>query len=123
MNPEIDPSQMTSLEAAALYLSGGKTRDPALAVVLDENAKDEFNMDAMQRAHLRRMMGFDFRMKMAPNKIHVSSKEEPYVTTHCKIREGEMNGQHIVKESLIDRLVDACLRLKIKHDAEVARLR
>lgn len=119
---DIDPNKMTSVEAAALYLSGGKTTDPVLATAMDEARDETMGLDAIQRSHLRRMMGFDFRMKMAPNKIHVSSKTPPFVTTHCKIKDGETDDYgNIIKEELIDRLVDACLRLKKKYEAEVEK--
>lgn len=123
MNPDdLDPTKMTSIEAAALYLSQGKTTDPVLATAIDESRNEDMGLDAFQKSHLRRMMGFDFRMKMAPNKIHVSSKEEPYVSTHCKIKEGETDKHgNIIKEELIDRLVEACLRLKTKYEAELEK--
>jgi len=83
---------------------------------LDEQweEKNTLNLDALQRAHLRRMMGFNFRFKEAPNKLHVSSTSQPYVSTWCKF-----NG--VYDEASIDRLVNACERLKIKHDKEVAK--
>jgi hypothetical protein len=77
----------------------------------------DLELDGLRRAHLRRMMGFDFRIKIRPNKIHISSKEEPYVTTSCKLKEDETNEYgHILKEEAIDRLVAACLRLKTKFE-------
>jgi hypothetical protein len=120
MSDEPKKQGLTSVEAAALYLSNGQTKDPTLAAVIDENAKNELNMDALQRAHLRRMMGFDFRIKFAPNKIHVSSKQEPYVTTWCKVLEGDVlktpEGGMLTNDEAINRLVDACARLKTKWD-------
>lgn len=108
--------EMTSLEAAALILSGGKTTDPNKAELMASG--QELDLDDLQKAHLRRMMGFDFRIKLNPNKIHVSSKEEPFVTTWCKVNPGETDKYgHIIQEDLIDRMVDACLRLKYKYEA------
>lgn len=109
---------LTSIEAAALILSDGKTTDPTMAASISDG--NDLDMDALQRSHLRRMMGFDFRMKVAPNKIHVSSKQEPYVTTYCKLKEGDVletfNGFGLTNEDVIDRLVDACSRLKAKWE-------
>jgi hypothetical protein len=113
---------LTSEEAAALFLSDGRTKDVQMATVLDQNAKNELDMDALQRAHLRRMMGFDFRLKVAPNKIHCSSMQRPYVTTHMKLKDGDLietpKGWGLTNEAAIDRLVDACARLKTKWDEE-----
>lgn len=115
---------LTSVEAAALYLSDGRTADPNLAVIIDQNRQNDIDMDALQRAHLRRMMGFDFRIKFAPNKIHISSKQPPYVTTWCRLKEGDAletpQGFQLTNEQAIDRLVDACARLKDKYDKEQA---
>lgn len=98
---------VTSTEAAALLMSDGRTSDPEEAALLAQGSI--LDMDALQRSALRNMMGFDFRIKPAPNKYHVSSTKPPYVTTWCKYT-------GIEDEAFIDRLVDACLRLKIKHD-------
>lgn len=106
---------LDSTQAAALFLSGGKTTDPNEAVAISSGVA--FDMDGLQRAHLRRMMGFDFKVKVSGRKLLVSSKEGPKVRTHAKILPGELN-QHgsIISEDLIGRLVEACLRLKVKWD-------
>lgn len=109
---------MTSVEAAALILSGGATKDAEEAQILA--SADAFDMDGLQRSHLRRMMGFDFRIKIRPDqhKILVSSKDGPKVRTHAKIKDGEIDQYgNIINEDLIDRLVDACARLKAKWEA------
>lgn len=118
-----DPT-LTSEEAAALWLSNGATSDPFIATSGAYELDGEgIKMDDYRKAKLRDMMGFDFRIKVKINKVHVSSKQDPYVTTHCKIKEGELDKYgNIISEPLIDRLVDACLRLKLKYEAEVARL-
>jgi|SRR6185437_5485127 len=104
---------MTSLEAAALVLSNGHTTDLNKAAVMSKGV--DLNMDNLQRAHLRRMMGFDFQIKQTATKIHVYSKEGPHVSTSAKIWQGELDEYgNIINEELIDRLVDACLRLKKK---------
>lgn len=94
----------------------GKTSVEAAQEFLDTqwNEQNTLNLDALQRAHLRRMMGFDFEVKVRPNKYHISSRQEPYVTTWCKFT-------GVVDEAFVDRLVDACLRLKIKYEAQVAK--
>jgi hypothetical protein len=116
---------MTSVEAAALFLSDGKTTDPQLAAVIDENAKNELDMDGLQRAHLRRMMGFNWRTKVAPNKIHVSSTERPFVSTHMKLKDGDIietpGGFGLTNEAAINRLVEACARLKERYQAALEK--
>lgn len=107
--------KMTSVQAAALFLSGGQTDDPQEAEALTAGGA-LFNMDAMQRAHLRRMMGFDFEIRIAPNKLHVYSREAPLCSTWCRY-------EGIVDEKTVDGLVDACLRLKIKWDKRRAALK
>jgi hypothetical protein len=121
----LDPAKnpkMTSTEAAAMYLSNGMTKDVAKAKLIDANKATELNMDALQRAHLRRMMGFDFQVKFAPNKIHISTQQEPYLSTHCKLKDGDITEDgYITNMPTVDRLVDACGRLKVKHDTEMAK--
>lgn len=112
---------ITSQEAAAMLISGGQTSDPHKAAMIAEGR--DLDMDGLQKAHLRRMMGVDFRIKIAPNKLHVSTKVQPYVTTWCRIKEGETDKYgHIIEEALMNRLVDACLRLKLKYEATVKKL-
>jgi uncharacterized protein YggE len=111
---------LTSEEAAALFLSGGVTKDVQEAEMIASGHM--FNLDAMQRAHLRRMMGFDFEIKPRYNKVYVRSLEGPHVSTWCTIKTDEKdNYGNIIKESAIDRLVDACLRLKQKWEAAHAQ--
>lgn len=106
---------LTSVEAAALYVSGGRTTDPELATHLSSG--DTLNMDAMQRAHLRRMMGFDFKVRLSGRKLLVSSKEGPKVRTHAKVQPGDVDAYgNIISEELIGRLVEACIRLKVKWE-------
>jgi hypothetical protein len=112
MKPSDDPKKLTSLEAAALYLSGGATTDPEKAVHYDQG--QELQMDALQRAHLRRMMGFNFELKIRDKKLVVSSAQPPYVSTWCGYP-GEMD------EKTVDKLVEACLRLKTKYARELRK--
>lgn len=119
--PGEDPDKLTSVEAAALLISGGKTKDPGMASYIAEGR--EFDEDKLIQSHLRRMMGFDFRIKVNPNKIHISSKQEPYVTTHMKLKEGDLNPLlELTNEEAVDRLVDACLRLKNKYEDAKAKV-
>lgn len=92
---------MNSVEAAQAYLDS------------EWDKQNTLNLDALQRAHLRRMMGVNFRIKVTPNKYHITTTEDPYVTTWCKFT-------GVVDEAFIDRLVNACLRLKIKYEKEKA---
>ena len=106
---------MNSIEAAALYLSEGATTDPIEAEKIANG--QTLDMDALQKSHLTRMMGFPFEMKLRPNKIHFSSKVEPYTTTWCRVI-----GTDLSDEAQVDKIVDACLRLKLKYEKEVKRL-
>jgi hypothetical protein len=99
---------ITSVQAAALYLSGGLTDDPELATTMDRG--ELLNLDALQRADLRRKMGFDFEIRVQRNFIHVHSKEGPKVSTRARIQHGEIN------EESVNALVNACLRLKEKWE-------
>lgn len=117
-----EPKQsMSSVEAAALLLSEGKTTNPYLAGILSEEKGSELDMDAMQKAHLRRMMGFDFKIRIEGKRLLVTSKEGPELRTRAQIKQGEIDELgNITSEDLIDRLVDACLRLKTKWDEATA---
>ncbi len=96
--------KLTSVQAAQEYLD------------TEWEKSQLFDMDALTRSHLRRMMGFDFQIKQDERKLHVYAKEYPHTHTHCRY-DGEIN------EKTIDKLVDACLRLKIKHEEAVHALR
>lgn len=98
---------LTSEEAAALYLSDGATTDPELAQQYDKG--ELFDMDAMQRAALRRQMGFDFDVKYSDRKFFVRSKQSPFVTTQA-----DYSGT--IDQNAITALVDACLRLKDRYE-------
>lgn len=108
---------LSSVEGAALFLSGGETTDPNEAVMM-ANDHQTFDMDALTRAALRREMGFDFKVKVRGSKVMVSAKDGPQVRTSCRIKPGEVDEHgNIISEELISRLVDACLRLKTKWEA------
>lgn len=102
------PNQkMSSLEAAALILSNGATKDIEQAQYYDQGS--ELQLDSLQRAHLRRLMGFDFQLVMRDKKMVISSAEAPYVTTWCGY-------SGVMDEAAVDKLVNACLRLKKKYE-------
>jgi hypothetical protein len=110
---------LTSVEAAALYLSNGRTKDPTLAGIIDENRQNELDMDGLQRAHLRRMMGFDFEIQIMSRAILVTAKGKgKLLRTRAKMYPGDIEAGQITNEAAVDRLVEACVRLKQKHAAE-----
>lgn len=112
---------LTSVEAAALLLSGGKTTD-AKEAEMHAAAAAMPDLDDLVKSGLRRRMGFDFQIKTTHRKIHVYSKEGPHVSTHCKVKAGEMDEYgNIISEDLINRMVDACLRLKEKWTEAIAK--
>jgi hypothetical protein len=111
---------LTSVDAAALLLSEGRTKDPNEAAQIAEGK--ELNLDGLHRAGLRRSMGFDFELQIMPNVILVTAKERPFARTRAKIYEGETDKYgNIIAQELINRLVDACVRLKDKRDELIER--
>jgi len=104
-----DPNDMTSIEAAALILSNGETTDPEQAQLIADGKV--FDLDKMKRAHLRRMMGFDFDLKFTHRKFYVRSKQPPFVTAQASY-EGDP-----WEPEAIDKLVGACLTLKNRYEA------
>lgn len=121
-NIPLNPNKMTSVEAAAMILSGGRTRDVELANHMANGF--DMDMDGLARAGLRRSMGFDFGLKIRPGVpyILVLSREKPYVHTKCKLFEGDLDEYgSITNEETIKRLVAACVRLKEKREALIER--
>ena len=111
---------VTSTEAAALILSDGRTDNPVEAGILASGQTLE--LEELERAALRRMMGFDFVIKIRDPRIMVISKEGPHLIKKCVIKPGEIDEYgNIISESLIKRLTQACVRLKLAWDAEVMR--
>jgi hypothetical protein len=111
-----------------LLLSEGKTKDPVLAAMMDDTSlptlKTKEMLDAEQRDGLRKMMGFDFEVKVRPNKVHVFSLSGPRVTAHAKLKPGDVDHYgNITNPDLIDRMVAACVKLKERHDAACKRWR
>jgi len=111
---------ITSVEASALLVSEGRTKDPDEAEVVAA----ERHLDMEDMAAVREMMGFDFKIKHSPTLLHLYSKERPRVSARAKIIPGEVDTYgNIVSQDLIERLVVACVQLKEKHDAALARLK
>jgi hypothetical protein len=102
--------------------TGGKTSVEAAVEYLDamEAQKTLFDMDALERAALRRAMGFDFKVDFAPSKIFVSAIGHKKLRTHAKISAKDFDKDgNLINKRVNARLVDACLRLKEKYDAKV----
>lgn len=111
--PDQTPDKpMTSLEAAALYLSNGETNDPAKAAHYTDGTI--LDMDELQRAHLRRMMGVDFGVSIKDRKMTVFTKEYPYVSKSIRIGK-------TITEKTIDKLVDLCLSVKLQYEEDKAK--
>lgn len=119
-NPVRKKTGLTSVEAAALIQSEGRTKDPEKAAAYANG--QELNMDALQRAGLRRQMGFDFEIKVHPRKVMVLAKDDRKIRANAKIKPGDVDEYgNIVNPDLIERLVEACLVLKQKWDAKQSR--
>lgn len=101
---------LSSVDAASLLISDGATKDPSLANHIQQGGSP-FNMDALQRSHLTRMMGFEFDIEINEfeNYVKVWSTEGPEVTCVSKY-EGTFN------EETVDLLVDTCLEVKMAWD-------
>jgi hypothetical protein len=109
--PGVDPNKRvktggkTSVEAAVEYLE-----------TMDE-MKSVFDMDGLERAALRRAMGFDFDITFAPSKIFVSARDHKKLRVHVKLTDGDVDANgDIIPGKVESRLADACVRLKAKFD-------
>ncbi len=105
-NDDTPKEKMNSVEAASLLISDGATKDPRLAAHIQDGG-NPFNMDALQRAHLRRMMGCDFEIGIneLESTFTVWTKEGPYVELSSKY-------SGVIDERAIDILVETCLMVK-----------
>lgn len=100
----------TSVEAATEYLDA-----------MDEQAK-LLDMDALERAALRRAMGFDFQVSFAPSKIFISAVGFKKLRVHIKLQPGDLDDEgNVIPDKVNKRLADACIRLKAKYDAKEKR--
>lgn len=102
---------MTSLQAAAMYLSDGAT-DDAEGVNKDYQA-ETFNMDALQRAHLTKLMGFRFSVDVKYKKITVSSNDAPLLS-----KSAAFSG--VMDQEAVNTVVELCGQLKEAWDKEKA---
>lgn len=102
---------MTSREAAALLLSGGKTADVEEAELI--NAGKLIDPDKLVQSHFRRMMGFDFSVtEDKPAHKWIVRDEDHETAVTCAIADDED------KQAAL--LAKACMKLKKLHDkAEV----
>lgn len=98
--------KMSSVQAAALYLSDGATDDPHLANHIASGGS-AFDMDAMQRAHLRRMMGVDFD-------IGINELESTFTVWTKDGSDVQLQAKYsgVIDEAAIDILVETCLMVK-----------
>lgn len=102
---------MSSLQAAALILSEGATDDVETAEMVAEGKI--LDPDALQRAHFRRMLGFDFTIQPDPDNYKMLIRDdETGITVTCRI-EADFNNQAA-------RLAKGCIKLKRLHEAYVA---
>ncbi len=126
---------LTSREAAALYLSDGKTDDPALASMLDYAKKQPELLipkgligetkykpaqlviedpDEVERKQLRDAIGFDYKVTIKDKKATVRDLETEKMTS-CKLTDDyQVNAANLTK---------AVLRLKNLHDKYVNTIR
>lgn len=100
---------MTSVEAAALYLSNGQTRDPELAVQINDDVAHTFDIDALERAAIRRNVGFDFS-------VNIDTKRHRFLCTNDETGYKTTAYYQDMDEKAIKRLVRALGRLKKQHD-------
>lgn len=108
-----DPSRkrMTSVQAAALMLSNGKTEDRETAELLDDGKI--LDPDLLIRSHFRRQLGFDFSV-LREDESHryvIRDDEMPGVSVTCAI-EADFDAQ-------ASRLAKSVIKLKKLHDAAV----
>lgn len=103
---------MTSQEAAALLLSGGKTSDVEEANLMDQGKL--LDPDALERAYYRRALGFDVDIEysQAAHKAYVRDLEFGLVVT-CPY-EDDINGN-------AQYLARAVMKLKRMHDKQAKR--
>jgi len=109
MSPQRRPT-MTSVEAAALLISEGRTTDPEKASLLQDGKI--LDPDGLTRAHFRRAMGFDYSV------LH-DDKIGKWI-----IRDDELGIQVMTPysddsdETNAERIAKACIKLKAKHDRQ-----
>lgn len=90
---------ITSIEAAEMWLEDHERRQKEAAMT--------FDMDGLERAALRRKMGFDYEVTIHNNRFVCRDMETGYKTTAFYDR---------MDEKAVKRLVRALMRLKKIHD-------
>lgn len=105
---------MTSVEAAALLISEGKTTDPEQASLMQDGKL--LDPDNLERAHFRRALGFDFSVlhddKLGKWIIRDDELGIKVMTPMSKTGDQNEDAQHIA---------NACVKLKTKHDKQLAK--
>lgn len=108
---------MRSDEAAAYFISKGQTSNLGIAQMMSNSS--ELDMDSLQRAGIRRTLGFDFGIKIDQSTpyVLVHSNEKPYTHTKAKMFEGDVSENNLLtNEKALDRVFKAIDRLKAKYD-------
>jgi hypothetical protein len=100
---------ISSAQAAALYLTDGRTDDAKLvnhARDID-NAVGEhgFYFDALDKDHLVKTIGFPFEVVIKHKKLTVFARDKPQVTKTVKF-------SGIENEQMVEKLVALCLDVK-----------
>ena len=101
---------MTSTEAAALLLSGGKTTDVEEANLMESGQL--LDPDALERAYYRRIFGFDFTTYMDNDKHKIICRDEDLDITVT----GTLASDTDKDAQTLARL---CMKLKRLHEKAV----
>lgn len=106
---------VTSAQAAALYMTDGRTDDAGLvnkATKID-NAVGEhgFYFDALDKDHLVKTIGFPFEVVIKNKRLTVYAKEKPEITKTVKF-------SGIENEKMVEKLVALCLDVKKMYEEE-----
>lgn len=111
------PVGLTSEEAGALIVSGGRTKDV-------DQADDLNNWDGQDKfkAMLAEQMGFEFKVKISPNFVHFYSVTPPRVSARARINKGDVDEYgNITSEDLIERMVNAALVLQQRWSSKAGK--
>lgn len=104
---------VTSEQAAALYLSDGRTDDAKLvnkAREADVNAGEHgFYFDALDKDHLVKTIGFQFEVVIKHKKLTVFARDKPAITKTVKF-------SGIENEQMVEKLVGLCLDVKAMYE-------
>lgn len=102
---------MTSVQAAALMLSEGRTEDKELAELMDEGKL--LDPDLLIRSGIQRAVGFDFTLLREDenDRYVIRDDEMPGISVTCQL-EADFNNQAA-------RLAKAVVKLKKMHERAV----